>query len=78
MHAPLGDPLDVVVGRIGGLLGEEQEHALKHLVAIESCGGHVEKQTVQHSLGDEGKHVGQEREADTLEEKKLKTEEVLV
>ena len=64
MNLPLWNFLDVVVGRVGGLLGEEEENSLEHLVAIESCHGHVEKQAVQHGLGDVGEDVLEECEGD--------------
>lgn len=31
---PLGNPLDIVVGRVGGLLSEEEKKPLEHLVAV--------------------------------------------
>lgn len=31
---PLGHPLDIVVGRVGGLLSEEEKKPLEHLVAV--------------------------------------------
>ena len=64
MDLPLGDFLDVVVGRVGGLLGEEEENSLEHLVAIQSCHGHVEEQAVQHGLGNVGEDVLEECEGD--------------
>ena len=32
VHLPLGHPLDVVVGRVGGLLSHQQGDPLEHLV----------------------------------------------
>ena len=34
VNLPLWHFLDVVVGRIGGLLGEEEENSLEHLIAV--------------------------------------------
>ena len=50
MNLSLRDLLDVVVGRVGGLLCEEQQDSLEHLVTVESCHGHVEEQAVKDSL----------------------------
>ena len=64
MNLPLWDLLDVVVWRIGGLLGEEEENSLEHLVTVQGCDGHVKEQTVQHGLGDVGEDVLEECEGD--------------
>ena len=64
MNLPLGHFLDVVVGRVGRLLGEEEENSLEHLVAVQGCDGHVEKQAVQHGLGNVGEDVLEERQGD--------------
>ena len=60
MDLPLRHPLDVVVGRVGGLLREEERHALKHLVTVERRHRHVQEQPVQHGLGDVLEDVGEE------------------
>ena len=60
MDFSLWHPLDVVVGWVRGLLCEQQHDPLKHLVTIESSGGHVEEQPVQHCLGDVGQNILQE------------------
>ena len=65
MNLSLWDLLDVVVWRIGGLLGEEEENSLEHLVTVQGCDGHVEEQTVQDSLGNVLENVLQECECDS-------------
>ena len=62
---PLGHPLDIVVGRVGSLLSEEEKKPLEHLVAVKGSDGHVEEQTVQHSLGDVGENVVEEGQGNT-------------
>ena len=46
MYLPLRDPPDVVVGRVGGLLHEEEGDPLEQLVAGHSRDGQVEEQPV--------------------------------
>ena len=48
---PLRHPSNVVIGRIRGLLREQQQNALEHLVAVKSRDGQVEEQAVQNSRG---------------------------
>ena len=67
VNLPLWDLLDVVVWRIGGLLSEEEENSLEHLIAVQSCHGHVEKQAVQHGLGNVDEDVLEECEGDANE-----------
>ena len=57
---------DVVRGRVGALLGEEQGDPLKHLVAVEGRHRQVEEQAVQHWRRDVVQHVlhEQHRQAD--------------
>ena len=64
MNLPLWNFLDVVIWRIGGLLCEEEENSLEHLITIQSCDGHVEKEAVQHGLGNVGEDVLEECEGD--------------
>ena len=62
---PLGHPLDIVVGWVGSLLSEEEKKPLEHLVAVKGSDGHVEEQTVQHSLGDVWENVVEEGQGNT-------------
>ena len=52
VYFALRDPPDVVVGRVGGLLHEQQGDPLEQLVARHGCHGQVEEQAVQHRDGD--------------------------
>ena len=65
MDLSLWNFFDIVVWRVGGLLREEQKDSLEHLIAVESCDGHVEEQTVQDSLGNVLENVLQECECDS-------------
>ena len=53
MNFSLWDPPDVVVGRVGGLLHEQERDSLEELVAGHGRDGQVEEQPVQHREGDE-------------------------
>ena len=59
----LRDLLDVVTGRIGGLLGHKEGHSLGHLVAVQGGHCHVQEETVQYSFRYERKDIGQEEHA---------------
>ena len=48
MYFTLWHPSDVVIGRIGGLLHEEQSDPLKQLVARHCSHSQVEEQPVQY------------------------------
>ena len=52
MNFTLRDPPDVVIGRVRGLLHEEQGDPLEQLVARHGGHGQVEEQPVQHRDGD--------------------------
>lgn len=64
MDLLLRHPLDVVVGRIRGLLSEEEEEPLEHLVAVEGGDSHVEEEAVKHRLRDVGENVVEEGKGD--------------
>lgn len=64
VHLPLGDPLDVVIGGVGGLLRHKEGHSLEHLVAIEGRHRHVEEEAVEDCFGDEGEDVGEQEHTD--------------
>ena len=53
MNFSLWDPPDVVVGRVGGLLHEQERDSLEELVAGHGRDGQVEEEPVQHREGDE-------------------------
>ena len=53
MNLSLWDSPDVVVGRVGRLLHEQQCDPLKQLVAGQGCHGQVEEQPVQHRQGND-------------------------
>ena len=52
MNFTLRDPPDVVIGRVSGLLHEEQGDPLEQLVTRYGGHGQVEEQPVQHRDGD--------------------------
>ena len=65
MDLSLRHTLDIVVGRVGGLLSEEEEKPFEHLVAVEGSDGHVKEETVQHRLWDIGENVVEKGQGDT-------------
>ena len=58
----LGHAADVVVGRVGGLFGEEESEALEHLIAVQRSDGHVEEEAVEDGRGDVGQRTGQQQQ----------------
>lgn len=58
----LRNSTDVVVGRISGLLREEESNALKHLIAAESSDGHVKEKTIENGRWDVGQRVRQQQD----------------
>ena len=62
MNFSLWDPPDVVVGRVGSLLHEEQSDPLEELVAGDSRHSQVEEQPVQHRQWDEVHWTEERRE----------------
>jgi len=65
VHLSLRNSLDVVVGRICGLLCQEQGHSLKHLVSIEGGDCHVKEEAVKDSFWNVGKNFGEEEHTET-------------
>ena len=62
MDFALRNSTDVVVGRISGLLREEESNALKHLIAAESSDGHVKEKTIENGRWDVGQRVRQQQD----------------
>ena len=57
-----------MIGRIGWLLGEQEHDPLKHLVAVQGGHCHVEKEAIQHGLGNVMKNVLKEDHGDANED----------
>jgi len=56
-------------GRAKHLLGEEEQHALEHLVARHAGDGHVEEEPVEHRARDVVQRLGQQHQARQQDER---------
>ena len=64
----LGNSTDVVIGRISGLLREEESNALKHLIATESSNGHVKEKAIKDGRWDVGQRIRQQQDRQANED----------